>query len=658
MHRPLVLLFLAATACSRAPKQHEAGGVSIEERSDSYQLKGGPLNVFVSDPPSSLSIAPWPDRPPFAIEVIAAGQRRRLIDRGLSSYHGAAAIRHRIEGIEGELLLTIENGTIVFVARASKPERLAIQLGVARTHPIVLDTGGPYEAGEVISARSGFAVLGTTVIASPTQLTVTAEKTLTAIAAAETAELRVAIATAPTTREASQLGARFAKIASRPHADVLLDTGGVPARVWIEGARRVAGPPIAFDPSREAEPNTPIVDVALGRQVISLPEGKWTFRATRGLGFSVVRQDLEVVAGDALRVKLPLVEETKLHDWIGCDFHVHARPSFDATAVSYPDRVRSLVAVGVECAAATEHDHVGDHGPAAAELHLDDRFRALTGVELTTVAGGFGHFNVYPWPIGAAIPVVGATTPHKLFDAVRALPGSFVFQVNHPRMRNTDVSIGYFDFVGLNAKTGVAKGPYGYRHDYDAIEIFNGYDLRALPNVRALALEWLELLDRGEVHVATGSSDSHGISFPWAGFPRTLVRVGAAWRSSGRPIEAIVDALKKGRAYVSSGPLLELRADDATLGDTVAHPAKVRLTIAKTSWLGPPEVELRLGTEVAKTPEPRAEGDAWVIETTLAAPTRKRALVAIVESPLIGEALGLTGFERAMAITNPIWITP
>lgn len=657
------LLLLAIMACSR---RHEGGGVTIEERSDGMRLLGGALDVFVSGPAASLSIAPWPDRPPISVEVSIGGERHRLIGRGTTTHNGAAAIRHRIEGTDAELLLTIADGKVLLLARAPLLEphqKLSLKLTTARRHPIVLDRGGPFVEGERFAERSGYVVLDTTLVASPAKLAVHADVGVTATAEAEAyasgpVEVSAIVGRAPTTREASQLGARLASVAPRAHADVWLDVGANTARVWIEGTPRVPGPPMILDPARDAERKIPIIDVTARRTTVSLPEGKWTLRATHGHGFSIARREIDVVAGDALRVELPVVEETPQPDWIGCDFHVHARPSFDATAVSYEERVRSLVAVGVECAAATEHDHVGDHGPAAAALHLDDRFRALSGVELTTVGGGFGHFNVFPWPTGAAIPRTRATTPSALFRAVRALPGSFIFQVNHPRMHSADTSIGYFDFAGLDAKTGVGKGAYSYQRDYDALEIFNGYELKQLARVRALTREWLLLLDRGEIHTATGSSDSHGISFPWAGFPRTFVRVGAAWRSGGRSVDAIVDALKQGRAYVSSGPLLDLRVGDASVGDTVAHPSTVRLTIANTSWLGPPTVDLMVGPDPLPRVEPRLEGGAWVIDAPIPLPARKRPLVAIVESPLINDAIGLTGYERALAITNPIWITP
>lgn len=676
--RLLLFLPLLSLACRQTPRQTNAGGVVVEERSDGRYMKGGPIPIFaVNEAPRSIAIAPWAGRAPITIEASVDGVRRNLVSREVVTLDGAAAIKHKLDGTQAELFLTIDPVAAAVVVRARAPRlppgsKLAIHLATQRgTSKVVLEKGAAYEALEPFpTTRSHLLVLGETqplIVAAPREMDVSDGVSTTTTAeprASGEVEVRTVIATAGTTHEALLLGGRLAAAPTRPGADLRIEVrdakthAPLPARVWLDGGPRPAGEKVVFDPLREAEPTLPIVDVTGARTVVPLPAGKWILRATHGLGWTVARREFEALAGDVGHVVLELSEETPSPDWIGCDFHVHARGSFDATAVSYEDRVRSLAAVGVDCAAATEHDHVGDHGPAAEKLHLDDRFRALSGVELTTLAPPFGHFNVYPWPEGAEIPKTKATTISAMFDAIAKLRvgHSFVFQVNHPRMRNGDgTSIGFFDLIARDPKTGVAKGTY--RKDYDAIEVFNGYDLRHLSEVRATVDEWIGMLDAGDPHVATGSSDSHGIGFPWAGFPRTQVLVGAAWRKD-RPVSGVVDALKAGKAYVSSGPLLDLRVDGATLGDTVASPKLARLTVAKSSWMGPPTVTLLLGTEPLAAAPPLLVGESYVVEAKLPPLTRKRPLVAIVEAPLIGEAPGLTGFERGLAVTNPVWLTP
>jgi hypothetical protein len=43
---------------------------------------------------------------------------------------------------------------------------------------------------------------------------------------------------------------------------------------------------------------------------------------------------------------------------------------------------------------------------------------------------------------------------------------------------------------------------------------------------------------------------------------------------------------------------------------------------------------------------------------TIAAPTKRRPLVAVVEADSVGDAIAVTGLPRTLAVTNPIWIAP
>lgn len=676
------------SACVDPPPRHDPdpGSAPAPGHDDLHEWLGDP-ELAQLDGLTTLAVEPWPGHR-ITFDIAIAGVTRKIARREAVTVDGVAAIRHVLEGASGEVLVTLDRTIPALVVRArgaalAPPATVDLRASLERARTVTLDRGGPWSRDEWLpAAKSGYAVLGgehPIVIASPEGLAIeggvgfaatasaapTMSASLTSAGPADLPEARIVFARAFDALEANTLGARVSRVPARKHADVVLDArdtfgAKVPVRVWIQGKPRIKPkPPHVWDPSRDAERTIPIVDATAPHTSIEVPEGKWTMLATRGPGWSIAKSEIEVVSGEAIRAPLPLVEETRTPDFIGCDFHVHARPSFDARHVSYEERVRSLVAVGVECAAATEHDHVGDHGPAAHALDLDDRYRALSGVELTTLAPAFGHFNVYPWPAGAKIPKTKATTPQDLFDAVHKLPGSFVFQLNHPRMKNGDgSSIGYLDKVAHDAKTGHAHGVFKYRRDYDAIEIYNGYDLDHPERVLKLTDEWIRMLDRGEVHVATGSSDSHGISFPWAGYPRTMVKVGTAWRRE-RPIEGIVDALRRGRAYVTSGPILDLRVGAAELGDRVsAKGAVAKLLVAKSSWLAAPKTTLRLGTDELAVGAPRSEEGHWIYEVTLPKVARRRPLVAIVASDLTGDAVGFTGFARALAITNPIWIEP
>jgi hypothetical protein len=326
--------------------------------------------------------------------------------------------------------------------------------------------------------------------------------------------------------------------------------------------------------------------------------------------------------------------------------------------------VRSLAAVGVDCAAATEHDHVDSHAPAASKLGLEPLFRGAQGVELTT---SFGHFNAYPWPDATPVPLTKGTTPRALFDAVHALPSgrTLVLQVNHPRMRAGEGSkIGYFELSGYDGAKGLATGgSVEYLKDYDALEVFNGYQLPFHEAVLALVDEWIAMLELGDEHVATGSSDSHWIQFPWAGFPRTYVRVGPTWSADGRPFDAVARALKQGRAMVTSGPLIDVHVGEAGIGDTAQGGGvgvRARVEVRLSSWLGEPTLEVRLGREKLPVTLTRASGmvNGWSAEVVVPKVTTRRPLVAIATAKVLDDGRIVKGLTTGLGFTNPVWIVP
>ncbi len=615
---------------------------------------------------------------PVQLELRVDGDELVGIDRQVAVDSGVAVVRERLRGKTELTVSALPDGAELRV-RAPKGRRVVLALRIARSFDVVLDKGAPLPPGPIIAeTMTGYAAIE----GSEGQLVVTGRPAI-AVAAGQVSiapsnpknagqlvmttgvdgdrpvDFVVTLSLAADLRAALARGAALSGVPARAFASVSVEPRDASTRAFLPARLYAEAPPGApasiLDPTREAQPTMPIVDLTKPRMVLSLTPGRWVLRATRGPGYGVARRVVDVLAGDALRVPLDLVEEGGHREsTMPCDLHVHARPSWDAVEVSYHDRVRSLAAVGVECAAATEHDVVGDHGPAAHDLGLD--LTAMKGVELTTLAPSFGHFNVYPWPDGAAVPKTKATVPNEIFDAMHALPGDHVIQVNHPRMSSHGNTIGYFEAEGVDPKTGKTPAK-GFRRDYDAIEVFNGMDLDRLDIVHGLLEEWLAMLDRGEVHVATGSSDSHKLTVPWAGFPRTMVEVGPAFRPL-RPVSELVAALKAGRAWVTSGPIVDVRVGDATLGG-VTRGGTARVVVRPSSWLGAPRIRVRLGSEVLLDRTPTLDPVVgFVVEVPLPKVTARRPLITTVEAEVVADGVGLFGFRKALAFTNPIWVVP
>jgi len=234
---------------------------------------------------------------------------------------------------------------------------------------------------------------------------------------------------------------------------------------------------------------------------------------------------------------------------------------------------------------------------------VGDAISVLPGIELTTYAGhalALGADKWVDWRTGRQ-----GRTANDMARSVRGA-GSFLV-IAHPDAPPDDVCTGcrwtHHDFDPALA---------------DAVEVWGGlWDGPEERNQGCLDL-WRDWLNRGLRLTATGATDAHRPE-DWEGpVPITCV---AADDSS---LPSVLEALRAGRTYVSSGPSLEIEAIDdrgptASVGEGVkrARAREIQAWCAET-----PEAELRLvgsrGTiatarvdaegRVAATPR---ESDTW-----------------------------------------------
>lgn len=371
------------------------------------------------------------------------------------------------------------------------------------------------------------------------------------------------------------------------------DTGReLPVRITVRGVAPTGDPNLG--PNHRGAGAGPVVVAATGRAGFPVPPGKYTVTVSHGPEWTIAQQDVtvtETLRGD---VDVRLSRAVPMPGWIACDLHVHANPSFDS-AVTVEDRVASLVAEGVGFATPTEHNVVGDYGPGVAVLppNVTEGLQWVPAVEVTTDQNvlPFGHFNVYPYRPDRALPGGGpppfvSTTPTEIFRAARAREPDTIIQVNHPRMQP---NIGYFETMGLDPRTGHATNPL-YDPGFDAIEVFNGFFIGDIAAVEGVLQDYMGLLGTGARYVATGSSDSHAVAFQWAGYPRTYVHVGEGFDSGGEVDPAVIlRALRRGRAFASSGPMLLLTVDGAEPGETVpareGQTVRARVQVLAAPWI-------------------------------------------------------------------------
>lgn len=374
---------------------------------------------------------------------------------------------------------------------------------------------------------------------------------------------------------------------------------------------------------------------------IPVPIGVYEVIVTHGPEWSMDRQTIAVTGVGASEVVARLRRELDRGPWIACDLHLHAEPSNDSQ-VSLRDRIAALAAEGIGFAVATDHNHVTDYADTVRAMRLE--MGTVTGVEVTTAEPAFGHFNVYPFPLDPGLPGNGAPeftglTPQALFDAVRA-EGRIV-QVNHPRFGG---GIGYFEVTGFDPSTGASDGTYS--DDYDAIEVWNGYEMRRPEDVERNIAEWIAMLARGRRVVAVGNSDSHNISNELAGYPRTYVHA--------ERVETLLDALQSGRAFVTNGPMIDLRVE------ALAGRVEIEVRVFAPSYMPVDSIDLYVGSRIAETfaivPRRRPELGLRFARTTTLEIEGPTFVLAVVRGEEPVQHFFTRSGIRPLAFTNPVWI--
>ncbi len=394
----------------------------------------------------------------------------------------------------------------------------------------------------------------------------------------------------------------------QPHAGRIRwhvsETGGstLPARLAVRGIAPTRDPDWGDEPRDGAALE---VVHTLGDGSIAIPPGHYRVTVSRGFEYTTYEQTVTVEEGKTASIDATLERVVDTRGWISADLHVHAVPSPDAPTL-LDDRVRSLAASGVEVAAATDHNAITDYGPTIRALDAQRWLASIVGDEVTTRGVELGHFNVLPLTSGETPVPFEGVTPGEIFAAARvAAPRDRdkIVQVNHPRMG----SIGYFDLVHLDPLDfeGWRRRAPLFDPSFDALEVFNGDDYADLARVEVCLRDWYALLDAGFHITATGNSDSHKLTYHEAGVPRNFVRVGSDSPEAFDERE-FVDAVRRGRVVVSSGPFVRLTSGSAEVGDEIApgQDIEVRVRVDAPPWVDVSSVELVRRGEVVKTWRP------------------------------------------------------
>jgi hypothetical protein len=396
---------------------------------------------------------------------------------------------------------------------------------------------------------------------------------------------------------------------------------------------------------------------------VTVPAGNYLVTASRGPEYNRESRVVEVFGGENPALVFKIDKAVSTAGLVSIDPHMHTQISDGSMTVA--ERVRSVVAEGVDIAVTADHNFINDYRPEVARLGVGDELAVILGEEITA-RGGSIHYNAYPVALLEGQPRNGAIsiediTPDVLFGLTRAKDPGAVIQVNHPRSRG----LGYFLTYDLEAKTAAeAKAPFSM--GFDLMEVMNGPELGD-SNRRSLE-DFFHLLNRGYGVRAVGSSDAHGIDGGEPGYSRTYVLYEG--KKGGKLDQAaVVKAMKEGRSFVSNGPIVTVRGKGgARPGDMVRTKkgiVELDVTVESAPWIdvsevrlvvnGEREAPLRMSGMDGRTVRFRDTGsfpierDSWIAVEVLG----KGSLMPVVQQRAANGAAEMAA--SPYALTNPIF---
>jgi len=247
---------------------------------------------------------------------------------------------------------------------------------------------------------------------------------------------------------------------------------------------------------------------------VDLPVGAYMISASRGPEYTLDQRVVEVLKDRSQEVTFQIDKVIETKDLISVDPHMHTLNSDGSMTIA--ERIKSVVAEGVDVAISTDHNYLSDYPSVLKKLDLGEYISVLIGQEVTPLdvnRVGMPEFNRFPLKKrkgeqgNGAIEIRFFENNTPIFaESRRRDPGALI-SLNHPRRRG----YGYFSYYQLDPET-AATARTGFDMCFDLLEVMNGpfFSHDKSKNSQVVA-DWLHLLNRGYYFPIVGSSDSHGI---------------------------------------------------------------------------------------------------------------------------------------------------
>jgi hypothetical protein len=342
---------------------------------------------------------------------------------------------------------------------------------------------------------------------------------------------------------------------------------------------------------------------------VQLPVGTYLVTASQGPEHSRDQETVEVLAGEHTDLTFTVDRVLDTTGFVSVDPHMHTLYSDGRVGVE--ERIRSVVAEGVDVAIATDHNIIIDYLPILHKLGLENELATIIGNEVTV--RGLIHYNTFPLTYrgdedmnGAILALVDKA--QSLFEASRQKDPGVIIQVNHPRAG----TIGYFNNLELDLES-AATSIKNFDTTFDVLESLNGPHAYSANEVAIQ--DWLNLLNRGYYKPLVGSSDAHSIDRDEPGYSRTYVYYNGA---KGKDLDttAVIEAIKKGHSFASNSPFVELFVNKSFIpGDSCSTKdgkVNVHVKVRSAPWVSVDEVRILLNGERKLVFPVKAESDKTV----------------------------------------------
>lgn len=378
-----------------------------------------------------------------------------------------------------------------------------------------------------------------------------------------------------------------------------------------------------------------------GERIVEVPPGRYSVVARSAAWRTDYATEIRLEAGEVRRLTASAPDWPMPAGWVAVDLHGHS-PATMGCVTGIADRNAASAALGVDVSVATDRLLDGWPGERSSPPHG----AGLHGIELVGARG-------YRWA------VVGSTSP--------APPPATVSDPIQELLERNSV-IGFLsvfsDACVLRGVDAAAAGPWRSSEAESLLSAADVWELWTGSDVRRFEEKWetwMSMLASRTAPVVVGASGAFALPEAEDRFPRTWLR------APSEDPEGMLDALRRGRAQVSSGPFIELDVAGAAPGDTArvsADSVAVFVRVTAPDWVQVDRVTVVVtGREEMTFAVRETESTVRFEESLHLALGRSGFVVVRVEG---GRPLDRTrqrlpaeasaGRQPSLAFTNPVWV--